>query len=156
LTHWWKAQNNFIYLNTKVEDIVDDLPLESEQNTFNINTSHLFTLTKNLSSEIVLNYFGPRIAGVSETKSIFGMNVGIQKKISDKWGTVRLSVNDIWDSLKFERNTLIPEQNLNATFGADFSNRTISLTYSRTFGNRDLRGARNRETGSEEERRRVN
>jgi hypothetical protein len=156
VTNWWKIQNNLIFLNSKVEDNIDGLPLIFKQNSFNFNNSQSFTLAKNLTSEIAINYFGRRLSGTSKAEAAFGMNIGIQKKFSDKWGTLSLSINDLWDSFKFKRITDIPEQNLNATFAADFSNRTVSLTYSRNFGNRDLKSTRDRETGAEEERRRVN
>lgn len=156
IANWWKMQNNLIYLNTRIEDIIDGLPLILEQNSFNINSSHSFTLAKNLTSEININYFGPGISGNSKRDAIFGMNIGVQKKFNDKWGTLRFSIRDLWDSFEFSTKTNIPEQNLNSSRIFEFSNRTFVLTYSRNFGNRNLKSARQRETGSEEERRRVN
>ena len=82
--------------------------------------------------------------------------IGLQKKISDKWGTVKLALNDALDSIEFNGGTQLPEQNIFTSNTFDFSNRTIIFTYTRNFGNRDLRSSRNRETGSEDERRRVN
>jgi len=156
IASWWKMQNNFTYLNTRVEDIIEDLPLIFEQNSFNINSSQSFTLAKNLTSEIGIYYFGPRLSGSSRNDGSFGMNIGMQKKFSDKWGSLRFSVRDLWDSFEFRSSTNIPEQNLNTRSIFDFSSRTFNLTYSRNFGNRDLKSVRNRQTGAEEERRRVN
>jgi outer membrane receptor protein involved in Fe transport len=156
ITNWWKLQNNLIFLNTKVEDNIDGLPLNFKQSSFNFNNSQSFNLAENLTAELDFYYSGPRLSGSTRRDGIYGMNIGVQKKFSDKWGRLLFSVRNIWDSLDFKSNTNIPEQNLNARRIIDFQNRTFSLTYSRNFGNRDLKSQRDRETGAEEERRRVN
>lgn len=155
-TYWWKMQNNFIYLNKRVEDIIEEMPLIFEQNTLNINNSQSFKLAENLTSEIIINYFGPSLSGSTKTNDTFSMSIGFQKKLGDKWGVLKFSVTDLWDSFEYKDKTVIPEQNLNSIGVYDFSNRTFSLTYSKNFGNRDLKSTRDRETGSEEERQRVN
>ncbi|PWL39214.1 hypothetical protein DKG77_10145 [Flagellimonas aquimarina] len=156
ITNWWKMQNNFIYVNTQVSALLQDVPFSFEQNTFRANTSNSFTITKTFSSEINMNYFGASLFGIRKFDPVFGMNIGFQKKLGDKWGTLRFAVNDVWDSFEFTGRTQIPEQNLNTKNTFDFSNRTFLLTYSRSFGNDKLRSARQRGTGSEDERRRVN
>jgi len=82
--------------------------------------------------------------------------MGLQKKFSDRWGSLRFSINDIFDSFKFIGGTNIPEENLLTRNLFDFSTPTYMLTYTRNFGNNSLKSARQRDTGSEEERRRVN
>lgn len=155
-TEWWKTQNSFIYLNTKVTNTVEQVTTKYEQNTFSVNSTHSFTITDNLSSELNLYYSSPRIFGASTVKSRLNMNFGIQKKLGEKWGTLRFNVNDIFDSLKFESTTSLPEVNLNTYADIDFSNRTYVLTYTRSFGNQKLKSSRKRETGAEEERNRMN
>ncbi len=69
---------------------------------------------------------------------------------------VRFNINDIFDSFEYNGGTNIPEENLNTDNTFDFSNRTFLLTYTRNFGNKKLKSARSRQTGAEEERKRVN
>lgn len=52
--------------------------------------------------------------------------------------------------------TNLTGQNIETAGSFDFSRPTVRLTYSRNFGNSKLRASRNRKTGSEEERQRVN
>ena len=52
--------------------------------------------------------------------------------------------------------TDLPDQNIKTHNKFDFSNRTYILTYSNSFGNSKLKSSRERQTGSEEERNRVN
>ena len=159
ITNWWKMQNNFTYLNTKVTNTVNGSLLALEQNTFNINSTQSFTLVKNLTSEINVNYNSPSIIsflGAAVLQEYYSINIGIQKKFGNRWGTLGLKVNDLLDSLKWTVLTNIPEQNLNTKNSVDFFNRTLILTYSRSFGNSKLKSARKRGTGAEEEKSRVN
>jgi outer membrane receptor for ferrienterochelin and colicin len=159
ITNWWKMQNNFTYLNTKVENTVAGSLFALEQSSFNFNSTLSFTMAKNLTSEINVNYNSPSInsfLGTAILQEYYGVNIGIQKKFGEKWGTLGFRVNDLLDSIKWEVITNIPEQNLNTNNSVDFSNRTFLLTYTNSFGNSKLKSARERGTGAEEEKSRVN
>ena len=156
VAHWWNMQNNFTFLETKVEDIGEGFIFSSQQSTFTATTSHTFNLTKNLTSELGANYFGPQQFGYGKTKGLFFMNIGFQYKFSDKWGTLKFNLSDIWDSRVFKATSFVPEQNLNTDGSYDFSNRTFSLTYTRNFGDNKVKSSRNRKTGAEDEINRVN
>jgi hypothetical protein len=156
ITDWWKTQNTLIYINTQVQNTIEDVTYQYEQNAFNINSTQSFKLSETVSSEMNIIYNGPSISGALKVKSRFFMNFGIQKKFGEKWGTLRFNINDLLDSLKFEGTQDLPEQNIRAWGDIDFSNRTFVLTYTRNFGNTKLKSARQRDTGAEEERNRVN
>lgn len=157
LTNWWKTQNTFIYINTKIEDVSDEqVKTNLEQNTFNIASTQSFNISETLSSEININFNGPTIYGTLEAESNFYMNFGIQKKLGDRWGTLRFNINDLFDSQKFVAEAGLPEQNLKTFSDIDWSNRTYVLTYTRNFGNQKLKSSRERETGAQEERNRAN
>jgi hypothetical protein len=96
------------------------------------------------------------VFGPNTIKANYAMNIGIQKKFSEKWGSLRFNVNDVFDSRMFMIKSEVEGQNLISDNELDFSNRTFLLTYTRTFGNKELKSSRNRQTGAEEERRRVN
>lgn len=156
--NWWKMQNNLTYLNTKIENTFDDEPLNFKQNTFNFNSTQSFTMAKNLSSEINVNYNSPTISsffGTGVLEEIFSINIGVQKNLGDKWGTLAFKVNDLLDSVKWTIVRDIPEQNLNTTNTFDLFNRTFLITYSNSFGNSKLKSARKRGTGAEDEKQRV-
>jgi len=158
LTNWWKMQNNFTYLNTKFRNTVDGSLFNFEQNTLNINHTQSFTISENISSEININYNSPSIisfTGTAVLEAYYGINLGIQKKFGERGGTLSFKINDMLDSMKYTLTTDIPEQNLNTVNTFDFFNRTFLLTYSNRFGNRKLKSARERGTGSEEEKQRV-
>ena len=157
-TNWWKMQNNLIYLNTRVSNTVDGLPFALEQNTVNINSTQSFTMAKNLSSEINVNYNSPSIIsfiGTAVLEEYYSINIGIQKKFGERGGTLAFKVNDLLDKVKWTVTTNVPEQNLNTENTFDLFNRTFLLSYTNSFGNRKLKSARERGTGAEEEKQRV-
>ena len=156
IAQWWKMQNNFTYLNTQLEYNSGEFSFNSEQSTFTADSNQSFTLAENLTSEISLNYRGPGQFGYGKTEAVFSMNIGFQKKFSDKWGALKFSVNDLLDSRAFKVSTNIPEQNLETYGSYAFSNRTFLLTYTRNFGSNKIKSSRKRQTGAEDEINRVN
>ncbi len=85
-TNWWKMQNNLTYLNTKIANTVDGSEFNLRQNTFNINHTQSFTMAKNLTSEINLNYNSPSImsfTGTAILEEFYGLNIGIQKSLAN-------------------------------------------------------------------------
>ncbi|MCB0598411.1 MAG: outer membrane beta-barrel protein [Lewinellaceae bacterium] len=115
-----------------------------------------FTLPKDFSAELVGFYQTKTLFGASIFLPFYGVNVGIQKKLGANGGTLRFGVDDVLNSVMWRIQNNLPEHNLVSYIEADFSQRTFKLSYSRNFGNNSLKGARQRATGSEEERRRVN
>lgn len=159
LTNWWKIQNNVTYLNTKISNTFDGSAIDFQQSSFNINHTQSFTMAKNLSSELNATYNSPTLLsfiGTGVLQEVYAINLGIQKKFGDNGGTLSFRINDLLDSQKWTVITDIPEQNLNTDNTFDFSNRTFNISYSNSFGNSKLKSARQRATGAEDEKRRVN
>ena len=156
INDWWKTQNNLIYIQQKIKTTYNDEPIELTLGNLSINSSHSFKFSESFSGEVSAFYSGPSLFGTAIYNEVYRVNLGLQKKFSDKWGTLRFAINDVFDSFKFVGGTDLPEQNIKTRNLFDFFNRTFVLTYTRNFGNNKLKSARDRETGSEEERRRVN
>lgn len=156
LTSWWRTQNNLTYVNQQVRSFYLGEPVEQELGIFSANSTHSFKISEKMSAELSGFYNGPGFFGNARYDEVYAINFGVQKKFSEKWGTLKFAINDILDSLEFNGGTDLPEQNILTRNTFDFSNRTFLITYTRNFGNKELRSARNRDTGSEEERRRIN
>ena len=84
------------------------------------------------------------------------MNLGIQKKLGKKWGTLKFGINDLLDSFVLRGSTNLAEQNLVTNNRFDFVDRSFVLTYTNNFGNSKLKSSRERKTGADEEKKRVN
>ncbi|MBD0333736.1 MAG: outer membrane beta-barrel protein, partial [Chitinophagaceae bacterium] len=88
-------------------------------------------------------------------KSFGTLNFGLQKKLKSDKGSFRFNVTDIFNTDKFRGAVNIPEHNLIMNRTMQFMPRTFRLTYSTNFGRSQVKSRRNRVTGSEEERKRV-
>ncbi len=156
ITNWWKTQNTFILVNRYVKRETEESVLETNQFSYTFNHTSSFSLADTWTGEINFNYFSERVFGPNTVSPNYGVNIGVQKKFDDKWGTLRFNINDLFDSFIFAIEANIQDQNVITNNNLDFSNRTFLLTYTRRFGNKKLESSRNRKTGAEEERRRVN
>lgn len=156
IASWWRTQNNLSYANQEVRSFYLGEPVEQSLGIFNANSTHSFKIIEDLSAELSGFYNGPGFFGNALYEEVYGLNLGIQKKLSEKWGTLKFTINDMLDSVEFNGGTDLPDQNILTSNTFDFSNRSFILTYTRNFGNKDLKSNRDRETGSEDERRRVN
>lgn len=155
ITQWWRMQNNLIYVYQKVKGKTEEA-LEQEMGNYSVNSSQFIEFPADFTAEISGFYNSKSFFGTSVTDDLYQVNFGIQKKLGKRGGSLRFSVNDIFDSYVWVTATDLPEQNLRTHNTWDFSTRTYTLTYSNSFGNSQLKSTRNRETGAEEERRRVN
>ena len=156
ITNWWRTQNNATFVKQKVRAFYNGEPVELDIGNFSANSTQSFKITESFSAELSVFYNGPGFFGATMREEDYGINIGFQNKFSDKWGTIKFSINDALDSSEFKGGTDLPDQNIRTMNTFDFSNRTFTLTYSRNFGNNKLKSSRDRETGSEDERKRVN
>lgn len=156
LAKWWRTQNNITYIMQKNRAFYNEEPIEQEISNFSANSTHSFKFNNSFSAELSGFYNGPSVFGSARYNEVIGVNFGLEYKISDKWGTVKIALNDMFDSVEFTGGTNLPEQNIKTDNLFDFSNRTIQFTYTRNFGNSKLKSVRDRDTAAEDERQRVN
>lgn len=153
-TKWWTMYNNITATWQQVHTIFNKLPITVEQYNVNISASQNFRLPKDYSIELSGFYNSPFLWGTAKAKAFGVLNFGAQKKFRDN-STLRFGVSDIFKSRNFTFISDRPEQNFYTRGSIQFSQRIFSLTYTRNFGNKELRDKRNRSTGSEDERSRV-
>ncbi|MCB0569620.1 MAG: TonB-dependent receptor [Phaeodactylibacter sp.] len=152
---WWKMQNNIIGTWQEVNTYFNGEPVQLQARSFRATWINSFSLPRDFSAELVGFYRSKGLAGTSVALPMGAVNIGLQKVLPGNAGILRFGVDDLFNSLKFRGENNLPEYNLVSQFDLDFSQRTFKLAYSRNFGNKELKGARKRATGSEEERARV-
>lgn len=134
------------------EDILSIVQLKS----FNIYSSHTFTLPKDLTLEITGFYNSGALFGSFIMEGFGAVNAGLQKKFSTDGSTLRIGVDNIFNTLIWKMSANVPELQQTFSGSFQFANPTVKISYSRPFGNSKMKGQRKRTTGSEEERKRVN
>lgn len=153
LASWleWQVNASYNYINLRADYLVD--PIDVSVQNFTFNGSQKIKLPKKFTLEISGFYQSKQLFGVSEMKGFGALNFGMEKKFQNS--QLRLSYNDIFNTIKWNFSANIPEANLNTTSVLDFETNVLMVTYSTTFGNRKLKSNNRKSTGSEEEQRRF-
>lgn len=81
--------------------------------------------------------------------------MGIQKKLPEEKGTLRLTFSDLFWTNIIRTTSGVEVLNPVGGWNGSFEPRVVWFTYSRTFGNKNVKAINRRKTGSEEERSRV-
>jgi Outer membrane protein beta-barrel family len=112
----------------------------------------------------LLKHFSIELSGVYQSKSLSGlttklpmgsMDAGIKKRMPGRVGTFVLTVNNVFNTLVSRNRTDIPERNLYYNFDVRFAQRSFKLSYTRDFGKEKLKQKRERSTGAEDEKKRM-
>jgi hypothetical protein len=154
-TDWWQSQNNMAGYWQQVQTVFQDTPINNIIWSAQFNSSHTFRLPHKFTAELTYFYNSPTLNGVAQIKSQSQVTLGLQKILPDNKGTLRLNISDIFWTNYLRWKTTIPNLNLDVTGHYKFEPRTVRLTYTRSFGNQKVKSAKNRTTGSEEERQRL-
>jgi iron complex outermembrane recepter protein len=141
---WW---NTNVYLEGKYNQFKGLLYGENvnvDATTFLANVSNQFKFKKGWSAEITGWYRTRGIEGQIAIKSLGQMTAGLQKQVLKNKGTLKLNVNDIFNT----RNPRgeINFQNTEARFRQYSDNRTATLSFTYRFG-KPIKGLQKRKTG---------
>lgn len=111
-------------------------------------------LGKGWTAEMSGFYVSPSIwQGTFKSKYIWSIDGGIQKTVLKGKGTLKAAVSDIFRTLKWRGTSNFSNQLLNAS--GNNESRQFKLNFSYRFGNNQVKAARQRKTGVDEESKRV-
>ena len=156
ITKWWTMRNNVNFFVQESNYYANRQLLSLSNTFFQFNTNQSFKLPWGLNSEVSFFYVGKQLFGAMEIDPIYGLTFGVQRNLGERLGSLRFNIRDALNSIEWMGNLVVEDQGLISNSRFDFSQRTFVLTYNRSFGNSKLKQGRNRRTGAEEERRRVN
>nr|WP_299174647.1 TonB-dependent receptor [uncultured Allomuricauda sp.] len=153
ISEWW---NLYFSLNAYISDYeatsAEFLPVKQE--TLSFYAQNTFTISKDFKMEISGWYNSPSIwGGTYQTKSLGSLNLAFQKKFFDDKVTGRLSFNDLLYTVPWRGTTQFGDLFINGTGGSDSRQVAFSFTYN--FGRNEIKKARKRKTGLEDENKRI-
>jgi outer membrane receptor protein involved in Fe transport len=125
-------------------------------NVFNttIYSQHQVRLGKGWTGEIVQYYTSPSVVTATlRLGPLWSLDVGLQKTILGGSGSLKVSVSDIFHSLDWTGDSFFAGQNTHIVGGSE--TRQLKLFFTYRFGNKQVKAARRRNTGSEEESKRA-
>ncbi len=149
---WWTATHFANVFHNQYKGEHQGGNFDNKMTSFNLNSQNTFKLGRSYSAELSAFYDGKSVYGVSAQKSYYGVSAGFQKTVLNKMGTIKLMVNDIFQTVQLKRSTQYENIDMHTNIGLD-SRRAI-LSFSYLFGNQAIR-KRDRETGSEDVQGRV-
>jgi len=146
VTKHWSMQNNFSANYQKYEDgTLVGAQFQKSKVSFNFNTSQSFVFSKTFRAELSFWYDSPRIRGVEETTiAQYALNLGVQKSVMQNRIKLRLSVDDILNTNYWEGR--MKYQNVDMYVTNHYVNRRASFSINYSFGNQQVKSARNRKT----------
>lgn len=154
IANWWDSYQDFWYNFQMFDVIVDRIKLNTNISVFGINTTQSFGFSHGYSAELTgwLNSPG-RVGIVWKVKPMSGVDIGFKKTLVNNSLSIKLSATDIFHTNKWTPHgyfsgvttvgSLIPET------------RTVRLNISWRFGSNQIKVARERQTGAENESERI-
>ena len=114
-----------------------------------------FNLGKGWTGELSGFYSSPSLwQGVFKSKSIGGIDGGVQKTLFKGKATAKVSVSDIFKTLKWAGSSSFA--GVKSTAHGNWESRQLKMFFTYRFGSNQVKSARQRKTGLEDEKNRAN
>lgn len=154
LAKWWNANNNamLFYLGFRADDLRGK-ELNSGKISYQLTSQHTFIVNHSLTAEITGDYRAPLEYGAFKVQSEYGIDLGLSKSFMNKKANLKLSVSDVFDTRKQRVSSVY--EGLTYNLVQKNETRLAKLTFSYRFGKNEIKPARRRSTGVEEEQRRM-
>ena len=122
--------------------------------SFFAQNSLKFGKTKTWTAELSGFYNAPTVyMGSFEGRSLWSVDAGIQKQVMNGKGTIKASVSDVFGSMQFRGVSNFAGQR--SEFSSTWDAQQFKLNFVFRFGSAQIKAARNRTTGAEEEAKRA-
>ena len=144
---WWTGTHFANVFRNEYAGQGENGDFSSKATSFSMNSQNTFKAGKGFTLELNAFYNGGSVYGISRYKGNYMISSGIQKLILKEKGSLKLLINDIFQSKQFREHTLYGNIDMNSHIRLD-SRRAI-LSFSYRFGNENL-VKKERKTGSED------
>jgi len=153
ITKWWEGNVNAtaFYLGFKSNGL-EGGNLDRGQFAYNIRTTETFTPFKGYKAELTGNYQSELTYGLFDVKPRYSIDAGVSHSFANKKANIKLSVADIFNTLRNDVTTNYQSTNLDITQKRE--SRITRLTFTWNFGNNKIK-ARQHQSGDDEEKNRV-
>jgi iron complex outermembrane recepter protein len=155
VTSWWNGFANLnMYQTTNKADFGDGRTIDLTVQGFTVFSQQNFQLGGNWQGEISGFFNSPGVwGGVMETESMWGIDLGLQKRLWDGKANVKLTVTDIFFTRQWAGRSDYGGMIMDANGG--WESRQMRLNFSYMFGNKHIKNARNRTTSTSDEQQRL-
>ncbi|HEU4472979.1 MAG TPA: TonB-dependent receptor [Flavisolibacter sp.] len=154
----YKTFTSFVNINTYYSHFQADFgtgrAIDLDVVSFNVYSQNSLKFAKTWTGEISGFYTAPSIwQGTFESKAMWGVDVGIQKQLMKGKANIRAAVSDIFRSMRWAGISNFAGQYMDAS--GRWESRQFKLNFTYRFGSTQVKAARQRNTGAEDENKRV-
>ena len=155
ITDWWTAQMNVMATWNQANAVIDEKRVRINNVSYGFNGSQRFTLTPTWAAEVSGFFQSSNVLGIFVIRPMGSLDLGLRKKLKDNKSNINFAVTNLLNTLAFAFKADVPDHNIYADVRLKTFFRGYRVTYTRSFGKEKLKANRDRTTGSEEERGRV-
>lgn len=154
-TKWWSTFTNASVFNSRQEAAFGvGKTIDVSRTSFSAFHQSSFTLPKNFGIQVSGFYSSPGIWGANFlTRRFWGVETGVTKKLFNERGLLKLGMSDIFFTMQWSGEMTYGA--LYSSGGGGWESRQIKASYTHTFGNTNVKGARKRATGLDDEQKRA-
>ncbi len=156
IAKWWEGFINFSGVISAFEaNFRPGFAYKASFKSFNIYTEHTIRLPKGWSIQASGWYNSPSIWQASfRSKAMGSLDLGVRKQIFHDNGTISLNVGDVLGTSNWSLvNDFTP--GLYMLGSGTNENQNVKLNFSYRFGNKNVKGSRQRKTGTEDVNSRI-
>nr|WP_298926361.1 TonB dependent receptor [uncultured Allomuricauda sp.] len=153
ITTWWQSETNFNYQYETLETRFQNSEFKRNKGTYKVTSSQQFSINKNTRLGLSGHYQSPSLFGISTFGARGSLNVGIQHQLKNNYGTLNLSLNNMFasDNWRIRTNQSNPVINTLETYFPE--SRIMTLTYTKGFGANKKKSKYDGTNASEEKKR---
>ena len=153
IKEWWEV---YLSINAYLSNYKANSPEFSpvRQETLSLYAQNTFTLPKQIRMELSGWYSSPTVwGGTYRTAALGSLNLALQKRFFEDKLTTRLAFNDLLFTNPWRGKTQFGDLFINGSGGSDSRQVALSITYD--FGSNEIKKVRERKTGLEDEKDRI-
>ncbi|MNV89680.1 hypothetical protein D3C71_1839940 [compost metagenome] len=127
--------------------------MNTSKTSFVIKSQHTFIITPDLNAELSARYESPLEYGTLTIGERHNIDIGMSKSLMDKKINIKLALSDVFNTQATRLGSTYP--GLSYQLNQKNETRVARITFSYKFGKNELKPARRRATGVEEEKGRM-
>lgn len=153
ITRWWQTYNSAQVFYNRYKGLYDGYPLDKDYVSFMVNTFQTFILPHQWKAELNGMYRSRMIMGPFEMSPMGMVSAGIEKTLWNGKASVKLNVQDIFQTLKFDGK--VNFGNLHLTNHFRMQDRAANLTFTWNFGNQKIKVNKYKDSSIKKEENRI-
>jgi len=148
ISSWWST-NNFVNLfKNEYSGTQDGGTIDKSIWSYTVNSQHTFKISDQLSAEMSGQYFSKSVYGLFERDGYYVVSGGLQQQLFKNKASIKLVVNDIFRTRKFNRSVNYQNIDMRESFSLD--SRIGMITFSYRFGKKSNEGKPSRKRADDD------